>query len=67
MRIVITPLVDPDTTIDDTEELVAAIAAKLAERNGGNSVLDSLEAERHLHSILRRGPEWILDEEGCGT
>jgi methyl-accepting chemotaxis protein WspA len=30
MRIVITPLVDPDTTIDVTEELVAAIAAKLA-------------------------------------
>ena len=67
MRIVITPLVDPDTTIDVTEELVAAIAAKLAERNGGNTVLESLEAERHLQSILRRGTEWILVEEGCGT
>jgi len=67
MRIVITPLVDPDTTIDVTEELVAAIAAKLAERAGSNPVLDSLEAERHLQSILRRGTEWMLDEEGCGT
>ena len=67
MRIVITPLVDPDTTIDVTEELVAAIAAKLAERAGSNSVLDSLEAEQHLQSILRRGTEWMLDEEGCGT
>jgi hypothetical protein len=67
MRIVITPLVDPDTTIDVTEELVAAIAAKLAERVGSNTVLDSLEAEQHLHSILRRGTEWMLDEEGCGT
>jgi sugar phosphate isomerase/epimerase len=67
MRIVITPLVDPDTTIDVTEELVAAIAAKLAERAGRNPVLDSLEAEQHLQSILRRGTEWMLDEEGCGT
>jgi sugar phosphate isomerase/epimerase len=67
MRIVITPLVDPDTTIDVTEELVAAIAAKLAERAGSNPVLDSLEAEHHLQSILRRGTEWMLDEEGCGT
>jgi hypothetical protein len=67
MRIVITPLVDPDTTIDVTEELVAAIAAKLSERAGGNPVLDSLEAEHHLQSILRRGTEWMLDEEGCGT
>jgi hypothetical protein len=30
-------------------------------------VLDSLEAEHHLQSILRRGTEWMLDEEGCGT
>jgi hypothetical protein len=67
MRIVITPLVDPDTTIDVTEELVAAIAAKLSERAGSNPVLDSLEAEQHLQSILRRGTEWMLDEEGCGT
>lgn len=67
MRIVITPLVDPDTTIDVTEELVAAIAAKLAERAGSNPVLDSLEAEQHLQSILRRGTEWMLDEEGRGT
>ena len=62
MRIVITPLVDPDTTIDVTEELVAAIAAKLAERADSNPVLDSLEAEQHLQSILRRGTEWMLDE-----
>ena len=67
MRIVITPLVDPDTTIDVTEELVSAIAAKLSERAGSNPVLDSLEAEQHLQSILRRGTEWMLDEEGCGT
>jgi hypothetical protein len=67
MRIVITPLVDPDTTIDVTEELVAAIAAKLAERADSNPVLDSLEAEQHLQSILRRGTEWMLDEEGRGT
>lgn len=67
MRIVITPLVDPDTTIDVTEELVAAIAAKLAERNGGNPVLDALEAERHLQAILRRGTEWVIGEEGSAT
>lgn len=67
MRIVITPLVDPDTTIDVTEDLLAAIAAKLAERNGGNPVLDALEAERHLQAILRRGTEWAIGEEGRTT
>ena len=65
MRIIITPLVDPDARIDVTDGIVAALADQLGRRGGGNAVLDSLEAERQLHEILRRGTDWFVGEDGA--
>jgi hypothetical protein len=65
MRIIITPLVDPDARIDVTEGIVSAIADQLARRSGGNPVLNSMEAERQLLEILRRGTDWIVGEDGA--
>lgn len=52
MKIVLRPALNPREEIDVTEALVAAIAAELARRCGGNDQLNWLEAERHLRCIV---------------
>ena len=52
MRIVISPVVDPQREIDLTQRLVAAIAEELWRHYGGNEELNWLEAEMHLQGIV---------------
>lgn len=51
-RFVVRPLVDPETTLDLTDAVVAAIARELGDAFGGNAVLNRLEADAHLASLL---------------
>lgn len=53
-RFVVRPLAGPPEGIDMTRALVAAIAFELWQRDGGNAVLNWLEAERLLEGALFR-------------
>ena len=48
MRITITPVAEPETEIDVTQRLVAAIAEEIWRACGGNDALNWLEAERQV-------------------
>jgi hypothetical protein len=52
MRAFIRPSADPTHDIDVTTCLVAALAAELWRRYGGNDVVNWLEAERHTAQLL---------------
>ncbi|MCC5785356.1 MAG: hypothetical protein JJU33_01490 [Phycisphaerales bacterium] len=55
MRFVIRPTADPQTDVDLTERLTAAIAEELWVRYGGNERLNWFEAELHLQRMLGGG------------
>jgi len=49
---VIHPLRNPQISIDVREVLVAALERELADRCGGNAVLNRLEAEQRVDAML---------------
>jgi hypothetical protein len=51
MRVVLRPSAAPQEELDLTETLTAAVAYELWRRNGGNEVLNWLEAERFVQSL----------------
>jgi hypothetical protein len=51
-RFLVRPLVDPETTLDLTDAVADAIARELGRAFGGNPVLNRLEADAHLASLL---------------
>lgn len=51
MRLSIRPSAAPQEELDLTETLTAAVAYELWRRNGGNEVLNWLEAERFIKSL----------------
>ena len=53
MRVTVRPLADPRREIDLTHQLTAAIARELHALFGGNAEVDWLEAEWHLHALVR--------------
>jgi hypothetical protein len=52
MRVIIKPSLTPHLHIDITNAMVSTIAAELARAQGGNDVLNWLEAERVLQDLL---------------
>lgn len=52
MRVTVTPSLTPHLHIDVTNALTAAIAQELARAQGGNDVLNWLEAERLLRGLI---------------
>lgn len=56
MTATIRPSAEPARELDLTECLVAAIEREIAERFGGNPVLNRLEAEGHLARLLGEQP-----------
>lgn len=51
-RLLVRPLVDPESTLDLTDAVTDAIAHELGRAFGGNPVLNRLEAGAHLRSLL---------------
>lgn len=49
------PFLGDGTTIDVTDTVIAAIAAELGRRFGGNAVLNLIEARRLLDELLANG------------
>jgi hypothetical protein len=56
MRVIIRPSTAPNLHIDITRPLVAVIAQELARVQEGNDVLNWLEAERILDSLINHAP-----------
>ncbi len=52
MRVIVKPSLTPHLHIDITNALVSTIAAELARAQGGNDVLNWLEAERVLQDLV---------------
>lgn len=52
MRVIIKPSLTPHLHIDVTNALTSAIAQELARAQGGNDVLNWLEAERILQELV---------------
>lgn len=52
MRVIIKPSLTPNLHIDITNALVSTIASELARAQGGNDVLNWLEAERVLQDLV---------------
>lgn len=52
MRIIVRPIVDPQSEIDVTRRLVSVIAEELWRIYGGNEQLNWIEAERHLERMV---------------
>lgn len=53
MKLIIRPVQDAQRELDVTHSIVSAIAEELWRRYGGNEQLNWIEAERHLHRIVR--------------
>lgn len=56
MRVIIKPSLTPHLHIDVTNAVVSAIAAELARAQGGNDVLNWLEAERIVQDLFGGRP-----------
>ncbi|MFO0829866.1 MAG: hypothetical protein U0572_17120 [Phycisphaerales bacterium] len=54
-RVAIRPHLADGATIDVTDTIVAAIAAEIGVRYGGNAVLNLIEARRLLDDLIHRG------------
>jgi len=53
MRIIIKPMLEPNDELDVTDAVIEALANALSDAyEGGNEVLNRLEAEHHLLGIL---------------
>lgn len=52
MRLVIRPISEPTQVVDVTDRVVRVIAEELQRSVGGNHVLNMLEAERAVQSLL---------------
>lgn len=55
MRLVIRPISEPTQMVDVTDRVVRVIADELQRSVGGNHVLNMLEAERAVQSLLSGG------------
>lgn len=55
MRVIVKPSLTPHLHVDITNALVSTIAAELARAQGGNDVLNWLEAERVLQDLIGSG------------
>lgn len=55
MRLVIRPISEPARMVDVTDCVVRVIAEELQRAVGGNQVLNTLEAERAVQSLLSSG------------
>ena len=55
MRLVIRPITEPTQMVDVTDRVVRVIADELQRSVGGNHVLNMLEAERAVQSLLSGG------------
>ena len=55
MRLVIRPISEPTQMVDVTDRVVRVIAEELQRTVGGNHVLNMLEAERAVQSLLSGG------------
>lgn len=64
MRLVIRPISDPSNAVDVTDRVVRAIAEELQNVVGGNHVLNAIEAERAVQSLLAGGAPRIA-RIGC--
>jgi hypothetical protein len=56
MPVTISPSNAPDRELDITGALVAAVAAELWRNFGGNDVLNWMEAERFVQSLMVKAP-----------
>lgn len=56
MRLVIRPISEPSQMVDVTDRVVRVIADELQRSVGGNHVLNMLEAERAVQSLLSGSP-----------
>jgi hypothetical protein len=56
MRVIIRPSTAPNLHIDVTKPLISAIAHELSRVQEGNDVLNGLEAERILDSLIHHAP-----------
>lgn len=54
MPITVRPSASPDRPIDVTHALVKAVAEELWRTTGGNDVLNWIEAERFVQSLMQR-------------
>jgi hypothetical protein len=55
MRLVIRPISEPAQMVDVTDCVVRVIAEELQRAVGGNQILNMLEAERAVQSLLSSG------------
>ena len=55
MRLVIRPISEPSRVVDVTDRVVCVIAEELQRSVGGNHVLNMLEAERAVQTLLSGG------------
>ena len=55
MRLVIHPISEPTHAVDVTDRVVRVIAEELQRSVGGNQVLNMLEAERAVQTLLSGG------------
>ena len=55
MRLVIRPISEPSQMVDVTDRVVRVIAEELQRTVGGNHVLNMLEAEQAVQSLLSSG------------
>ncbi|MBL9147387.1 MAG: hypothetical protein JNM94_01705 [Phycisphaerae bacterium] len=53
--VVVRPFFARGESIDVTDTIIAAIAAEIGQRYGGNAVLNLVEARRLLDDLLRQG------------
>jgi hypothetical protein len=56
MRVTMRPSAAPDRELDLSHALVSAVAAELWRNFGGNEVVNWMEAERFVESLLMSGP-----------
>ncbi len=56
MRVTIKPSAAPDRELDLTGTLISAVATELWRNFGGNDVLNWMEAERFVQSLVRGEP-----------
>ena len=56
MRVTIRPSANPNQEIDVTRALIGAVAAELWRAQGGNDVLNWMEAEQFIASLVAQEP-----------
>ncbi len=66
MRVIVRPSLTPQLHIDITNALVSTIAAELARAQGGNDVLNWLEAERVLQDLIGSARSSASREQSAG-